>query len=406
MAINASDLNGQSVLPEGDFGVAFLMLDGLRRPQPDNPHEVALCVLGLGGDGRPIPLALRVAQREDEHAWRSLLAHLRARGIGREALLVVCDDHPALLKAVQAVYPEVPMQVSVAHRLLALARKVDAPSRAACLAEARAIFAAPDLNTAVARFRAWRASWIKLGNRAVASLESDLASCLTFFRFPPHLWAKIRTVNVVERAFREARRTAPSASADTIEHVSIDEPILPGEIPVPGPEVLHQVVFGTSPALTDAVTVEPQEADSIMNADMPESRQAEQTREMTSVSTEQESPADVAGDPRYDKYAVIAALSGESLGGDKDVPAHGVMVSEAAMVAEHPELAVGIGHEAATIAGAPEAGQLTDLSRDADFMWWLKERRNRAHSRTVRMTVVAATIVSGLMTGIALTRLI
>src|SRR5688572_16297608 len=149
MAINASNLNGKPALPEGHSGVAFLMLDGLRRPQPDNPHEVALCVLGLGGDGMPIPLALRVAQREDEHAWRSLLAHLRARGIGREALLVVCDDHPALLKAVQAVYPEVPMQVSVAHRLLALARKVDAPSRAACLAEAREIFAAPDLNTAV-----------------------------------------------------------------------------------------------------------------------------------------------------------------------------------------------------------------------------------------------------------------
>jgi len=88
MAISASDLNGYSVQPEGHPGVAFLMLDGLRRPQPDNPHEVALCVLGLGGDGKAVPLALRVASREDEHAWRSLLAHLRARGIGREALLV------------------------------------------------------------------------------------------------------------------------------------------------------------------------------------------------------------------------------------------------------------------------------------------------------------------------------
>jgi hypothetical protein len=52
------------------------------------------------------------------------------------------------------------------------------------------------------------------------------------------------------------------------------------------------------------------------------------------------------------------------------------------------------------------AGPVQDLSQDADFMWWLKERRTRAHSRTVRVTVVAVTIVSGLMTGIALTRMI
>jgi hypothetical protein len=381
------------------------MLDGLRRPQPDNPNEVALCVLGLAGDGRPVPLALRVASREDEHAWRSLLAHLRARGIGREALLVVCDDHPALIKAVQAVFPEVPMQLSVAHRLLALARKVDASSRAACLAEARAIFAAPDLNSAVARFRAWRASWIKLGNRAVASLESDLASCLTFYRFPAHLWAKIRTVNVVERAFREARRIAPSASG-AVEQISSDEPILPGEVPVPAPEVLHQVVFGTSPADADSdivESVEPQEVGPIMNAETPEPRQEEQAVEATGVQAEAQ-PANVPADPRYDSYAVIAALAGGSVG-DKDVPMHGVTISEAAIAAEHPELAAVIGAHSGA-ADPVAAGPVQDLSQDADFMWWLKERRTRAHSRTVRVTVVAVTIVSGLMTGIALTRMI
>ena len=71
MAISAMNLNGNSVHPEGHPGVAFLMLDGLRRPQPDNQQEVALCVLGMNGAGATVPLALRVAAKEDEHAWRS-----------------------------------------------------------------------------------------------------------------------------------------------------------------------------------------------------------------------------------------------------------------------------------------------------------------------------------------------
>jgi hypothetical protein len=400
MAISASDLNGHSVQPEGYSGVAFLMLDGLRRPQPDNPHEVALCVLGLGGDGKPVPLALRVAVREDEHAWRSLLAHLRAQGIGREALLVVCDDHPALLKAVQAVYPELPLQVSVAHRLLALARRVDAPSRAACLAEARAIFASPDLDTAVARFRVWRAGWIKLGNRAVASLESDLASCLTFYRFPSHLWAKIRTVNVVERAFREARRSAASTSGHAAEHAPMDEPIAPSAMPAP--EVLHQVVFGTSPVVADAVNEDTEEVDLIMHAEIPGPREPEQAVEKPEVSAEQEDHSAI-GDPRYEKYTVIAALAGESLGSDAALPVPGGVVPEAAPVTL--QQATGIGHASAGPAIAPAAGPVTDLADDADFMWWLKERRNHARTRIVRMTVAAATILSGFVTGMALTRL-
>ncbi len=404
MAISASDLNGHSVQPEGSSAVAFLMLDGLRRPQPDNPHEVALCVLGLGGDGKPVPLALRVAAREDEHAWRSLLAHLRARGIGREALLAVCDDHPALLKAVQAVYPELPLQVSVAHRLLALARRVDAPSRAACLAEARAIFASPDLDTAVARFRVWRAGWIKLGNRAVASLESDLASCLTFYRFPSHLWAKIRTVNVVERAFREARRSAASTFGHTAEHAPMDEPIAPSAMPVPAPEVLHQVVFGTSPVVADAVNEDAEEVDLIMHAEMPGPREPEQAVEKPEVSAEQEDRSAMA-DPRYEKYAVIAVLAGESLRGDTALPSSGGAVTETATVVRYPEQATGIGHASAGPAIAPVAGHVTDLSHDADFMWWLKERRNHTRTRVVRMTVAAATILSGFVSGLALTRL-
>lgn len=211
MATTIPDHIGKGERPEPHVGVAFLLLDGLRRPRIGGSPDVVLCALGLGSDGSSHQLSLRAVAHETEHAWRALLYDLKANGVGEDPLLICCDDHPALVRAVQAVYPDAPLQISVAHRLLALARKVDPQWRAACLAESRPIFAAADRAAAVARFREWRARWLKDAYRAVCSLEEDLSTSLTFYHFPPHLWAKIRTVNLVERVFREARRTAPPA---------------------------------------------------------------------------------------------------------------------------------------------------------------------------------------------------
>src|SRR3970040_845838 len=58
------------------------------------------------------------------------LGHLKADGVGSDLLLICSDGHPALIKAIHATYPETPAQISVAHRLLALARQVDARWRA------------------------------------------------------------------------------------------------------------------------------------------------------------------------------------------------------------------------------------------------------------------------------------
>jgi transposase-like protein len=40
----------------------------------------------------------------------------------------------------------------------------------------------------------------------VRPLERDLPELLAFFRFPKHLWRKLRTTNIIERCFVEVRR--------------------------------------------------------------------------------------------------------------------------------------------------------------------------------------------------------
>ncbi len=342
MATNVSVFPSVPANVQDRAGVAYLLLDGLRRPRRTHSEETVLCALGMTGDGSPTPLAVRVAAREDEQSWRTLLNDLKASGAGDSVILVVCDGHPALMRAIKAAFPETPVQISVSHELMALARKVDRRWRAACLAEAREIFVATDRATAVARFRTWRDHWFKQGERAVSNLETHLAACLTFYRFAPPMWSKIRTVNLVERTFRQARQSAAPMTVDDIrplEDTAVVEQALhapnalseQSEQPEGTPPVQPET-GGTLAAMPDAPV-----------ADIP----AVELLEVTSSPIEQE--------PR------------PSSTGHADLP-----------------LAPGV-----------------DLSADADFMWWLGRQR-RDSARRVRILMVIGMSLVGLTMGIAL----
>jgi hypothetical protein len=336
-------MEGRAVESQARPEIAFLLLDGLRRARPGAPAETVLCAVGLSPGGTPHPLALRVVPREDERAWRVVLRDLRADGIGPELLLVCCDGHPALVKAIHAAFPEVPLQISIAHRLLALSRKVDARWRAACLAEARQIFAAPHRAAAVASFREWHARWMRRGEFAVRSLEADLAACLAFYRFPPHLWSRIRTVNLVERIFREARRHALPAVPATDGEEGADDAAGP-------PAADGSPAWNGHPAST-FVDLEPP---------LPAEAPGEESRPATAEQT------------------------------------------EGAAIAQRPEDAVAIvqrPEDGVVSLAEPEA---PDLSADEAFAQWLQsdERRRRAMK-----VAAAATSVAGLISGALLSLL-
>jgi len=59
----------------------------------------------------------------------------------------------------------------------------------------------------------WKQHWQHRRPNAVACVERDLDALLNFFAVPQAHWIKVRTTNVIERAFREVRRrTRPMSS--------------------------------------------------------------------------------------------------------------------------------------------------------------------------------------------------
>src|SRR2546425_11082490 len=168
--------------------------------------------------GSPPPVGARCSpigwpKQRSETAWTAFLQDLYLRGLeGRRLRLVVSDGSTGLHAAVSLVYPQARVQRCWAHKLRNIAEKVP-QKESSCVAQAAAIYRALNRRQAERAFRRWAGRWRKRRPRAVACVERDLEELLSFFSVPQSHWKKVRTTNVIERAFREVRRrTRPMSS--------------------------------------------------------------------------------------------------------------------------------------------------------------------------------------------------
>jgi putative transposase len=195
----------------------YLFLDGVvlkvRNVAAKVCRRTVLVAYGVLPDGQREILAYQFAHGESQDAWTEFLQDLFLRGLqGRNLKLIVTDGGTGLRAALPVVYPRIPLQLCWAHKLRNIAGKVRR-KEGSCVAEASAIYRAASKNQAQRAFRTWREHWQHRRPRAVACLERDLEHLLNFFEVPEAHWKKVRTTNVIERAFRAVRRrTRPMSS--------------------------------------------------------------------------------------------------------------------------------------------------------------------------------------------------
>lgn len=195
----------------------YLFLDGIVLKVRDSAGQVRrrviLVAYGITTAGRRELIAYRLAEGESEAAWTAFLQDLFLRGLeGRCLKLVTTDGSPGLRAALGLVYPQPRLQLCWAHKLRNIGDKVP-KKEGSCVKEAGAIYGAGSRKEAVQAFRDWAQRWRKNRPRAVASVEPHLDELLNFFALPKAHWVKVRTTNIIERAFREVRRrTRPMSS--------------------------------------------------------------------------------------------------------------------------------------------------------------------------------------------------
>ena len=199
--------------------VRYLLLDGVSmrvRGAAEVKRRLVLCAYAITTMGQRRLLDFRLGKAESTVAWEVFLSQLRERGLrGKQLKLVVTDGCPGLHAALEIVYPYVPRQRCWAHKLRNVANLLKRSQQAECLKGARAIYQAATRRAAVRAYWEWARRWRGEAPKAVACLERDLDELLNVMDCPEAHRKKVRTTNVIERAFREVRRRTRPMSCFT-----------------------------------------------------------------------------------------------------------------------------------------------------------------------------------------------
>jgi putative transposase len=188
----------------------YLILDAVvvkMRTGFGSKKKAVLVAYGITVQGRRQIIDFMVVSHEGENKWVGFLQGLNIRGLSGEALgLIVTDGNRGLENAVDLVYPFVRRQRCWAHKLRNVANYLKKKDIDRCINEARGIYEAEGREEAIRVYRGWVKEWGSIYPRAVRCIEKDLEELLNVYYCPKEMRKKLRTTNVIERAFREVRR--------------------------------------------------------------------------------------------------------------------------------------------------------------------------------------------------------
>lgn len=172
-----------------------------------NNKTVLLCALGITAEGKRQIIGFAPADNEGYEPWHELILSLKRRGLQATGLkLNITDDTGGLQSALEHLFPNVPVQGCIVHKMRNALVKTKHKNKEAVGADLSNIYAAETKGEALDRFKAFAKKWYVAEPAAVESLRFNFERTLTYYDFPKELWRKIRTNNILEREFREVRR--------------------------------------------------------------------------------------------------------------------------------------------------------------------------------------------------------
>lgn len=173
----------------------------------EDDDAVMLCAVGIRDDGKTDILGFAIARAEDTESWEGFLAGLLDRGLdARQLQLVIADDGSGLRAAKGKLFPDVPLQVCIVHKMRNVMRKASRKHRKAVTEGLKDIYASQTKTEATDKAKALIKQWYASERAAMESLRFHFGDTIAYMDFPQEDWHKLRTSNLVERLFREVRR--------------------------------------------------------------------------------------------------------------------------------------------------------------------------------------------------------
>lgn len=188
----------------------YLILDAITlkvRYNGKYHRRKVLAAYGITIFGKRELIDFKQAKAESQEAWESFLNNLYRRGLlGNHLKLIVMDGSPGLKAACGLIFPNAKIQRCWVHKLRNVSNYCKVKHEEACVNGAKKIYLAENRKGALVQFKRWKEVWRHCCPNAVHCLEKDLEDLLAFFDCPVSHRIRVRTTNVIERTFREARR--------------------------------------------------------------------------------------------------------------------------------------------------------------------------------------------------------
>jgi transposase-like protein len=187
--------------------IAYLFLDGHYQGVRlgTKGKEAVLVAHAVTKGGSRMLLGLYLGCRESTDSWRLALEDLVSRKLS-PPMLVISDGNPGLIRAVKEIWPQVPRQRCIVHRVRNVLARVPKKDHKRVSRSMNEVFYAPCLEEALTAARRFVGRWGNVYPEATMVLGKDLSDCLTFLRFPARHWRRLRTSNILERCFCEVKR--------------------------------------------------------------------------------------------------------------------------------------------------------------------------------------------------------
>ena len=213
-------------------GYRFLFFDGVVLKQKGAAKvqkKIILCAYGMTWEGKKEMIDFLLAASESQNAWEGFLRDLYGRGLeGKRCDLITTDGGNGLRNALEVVYPRIPRQHCWAHKTRNVLDKAKKTDWEKVKKDLHRISHGKNRQAATQAFWSFCQKYRRVYPGAVKSLESEIEDLLSFYQVKLSakerqglkakeiqkaqmmLWKKIRTTNLIERAFKEVkRRTRP-----------------------------------------------------------------------------------------------------------------------------------------------------------------------------------------------------
>ena len=165
----------------------------------------ALLAIGVNEAGYREILGLQLGDSESERSWIEYFVWLKGRGLcGVD--LVVSDAHGGLVNAVRLQFQGATWQRCQTHLSANVSDAAPKALQEALHRRVRAIFEAPDIETARVLLAAVSAEYQQRAPAAVAVLERGFEDATAVLALPDLYRRRLRTTNAVERLNEEVRR--------------------------------------------------------------------------------------------------------------------------------------------------------------------------------------------------------